>query len=117
MATEIHRIVQDSDDLDHGAAIGAVQDKMSPPSAAARNMEASEISPHFITRDAAGEVGAKFQRAQGFEQNRSLDHKLLFAKCVRRVFQNAKEVFLGLIAEKNTPTGFNHFGATKPIIC
>jgi hypothetical protein len=80
-------------------------------------MEASEISPHFITRDAAGEVGADFQRAQGFKQNRSVDDKLLFAKGVRRVFQDAKKVFLGFIAEENTPTGFSHLGLTKPLSC
>ena len=59
MGVEIHSVVENANDFYRVAARRTIHDEMPPMSSAARDVETTKTGQNFITRGAAGRVGAR----------------------------------------------------------
>ena len=106
MPRQLHSIVENSNNLDHVAARGAVHDEMPSAAALAGDMERPKVRQNFITSDAPQHVGAVAERAESFKKRVSVNVGLTGAESLSGIFQDAGEIFLCLNTKANPPAFF-----------
>ncbi len=103
MASQVHSVVKDADDVDYIPLPCPIHNEMTAPTTSPRNVEGSKIGENFISCGAAEDIWPFAKRGQSVEQYLLVIISLLSPESVLREDQYANKIFLSFGANSNFP--------------
>ena len=104
MASQIHGIVQDPNDIDDARLRYSVDQNVSAPSPPARDVHRPQPEPNVVAAHTPVYVGAfPDQLGNRGQENLFVSSRLSSAECTRGPSEHCPEIFFGRIAEMDLP--------------